>query len=448
MPTDKEITLAHLPPQEIEAEQHVLGACLLEPQHTLGAAYVLADDFYKTAHRKIFDAMRQVMASGQEVDVITVAAFLRGAAELEPMGGPATYLSYLINITPTAANFRSHERLVISAAQRRVLIRACREAEYRAYDEKDADRIVSDAITALAGARRHDGGAIITHREIILRGYEAIERRSALTSVVSGIPTGFRDLDIFLDGLQPQYYLIAGRPSMGKTALAEGIARNAARSGHRVGFISIEMGEHQIALRALSRGSGVPLSRLLRGKLRDDDWDRFTAAAGAEVELQIDYAFSAFSERAVERAIDDMVQRLGCKLIIVDYLQLMAPDDRDGNREQEVARQSRMFKRKVKEHNVPHVILSQLNRALEARPDKRPMLADLRESGAIEQDADVIIFVYRDEVYHCKCSRDGACACGKRGKAELLIRKGRMEGTGNVDLLWEAPTTSFRNTEG
>lgn len=450
---ETDIQLLKLPPQEIEAEQMVLGACLVDPEHTVSTALVRTDDFYKILHRGIFSAFQQIVLRGEDLDLITASAELKKPDYQKSIGETAisTYLAQLVSLVPTSSNFKSHQRLVIQAAQRRAVIKSCNEAIQTAYDNKDVDVNIGDCITKLNDIRRHEENAIVSHREIMMHGFSSVERRYEIhrekPGSVSGLTTGFRDLDTLLDGLHAQYYVIAGRPSMGKTAFAECIIANTAAAGNKVGFISIEMGEYQIAMRSLARGSGVSLSKILRGRIHNRDWNDLANTAGQQINLPIWYAFSSFSERQIERVIDDMVQRLGVQLIVVDYLQLMVNEDRYGSREQEVAKQSALFKRKVKEHKIPHLILSQLSRKLEDRPDKRPVLADLRESGSIEQDADVVMFVYRDEVYHCKCPKDCECSCGRRGKAEILIRKGRMEGTGTVDLVWSGRTTTFRDVE-
>lgn len=444
---DKDPALSNLPPQDLSAEQAVLGACLLEPERTVRAAHVRPGDFYKTAHRMLFEAMQRLVARGEQVDAITVAAELHGAKEFDAYGGPASCVSYLLTLMPTASNFRSHERLVIAAAQRRSVIRACREAEQRAYDLEDPDEVVAGCIRSLNDVRRHEGEDVVAYHSMIMRGFEAVERRCSAKGEIPGIPTGFAKLDRMLQGFQAQYYVLAGRPSMGKTALAMGMCRHAAQQGHKIGVLSLEMGEEQLALRELAGQSGIPLSRLREGGVRGSDWDRLTDAAGALAGLPISFAFSSFKTRQAERMIDDMVQRLGVKMIMIDYTQLMRVDGHKGNREQEVADISQMIKRKIKEHKIPILALAQLNRALESRPDKRPTLADLRESGALEQDADVIMFIYRDEVYNCKCPRDIDCSCGRRGKAQILVRKGRMEWTGDVDIAWETNTTTFRDVE-
>jgi len=223
------------------------------------------------------------------------------------------------------------------------------------------------------------------------------------------------------------------------------VMRHAALSGRKAGVVSVEMGEGQVAMRELSSDSGVVLSKLRSGYISPDEWEDLTDSAGRLSPLQIHMAFESFTDRNIERVIDDMVQRLGCEIVMLDYVQLVGTEEAGGNREQEVSKVSRMLKRKAKEHRIPVLVLAQLNRQLENRPDKRPVLADLRESGSLEQDADVIMFIYRDDVYNCKCPKTVQCSCGKRGTAALLIRKGRMIMTGDVHLKFDGKTTTFRD---
>jgi len=452
---DTDGMMQNVPPQDLDAEQMVLGACLIDPNYTMSKVRVRQEDFYKTKHGEIFAAIQHIHDMREGVDLITVSAELKGKPGMDDICGMgiAAYLATLVSLVPTAANVHSHGNIVIARAKQRRLEQICRAGYAAAQNLKDPDELASELVREITALRRHDQGDIVDHRDVILDTLSEVEQRYLDKGGISGIPTGLRDLDSFLGGLQPQYYLVAGRPSMGKTALVEGIRHGAARhllaqgNGDRVGFISIEMGKVALGLRAMSRTMRVPLGRLRRGRIHDHELEMLSSAAGEEVRLPITYAFGVHRDRAIKTIIDDMVQRLQCKIIIVDYLQLMDSDDRDGTREQEVSRHSRMFKNSVNEHGIPHVILSQLNRGLENRPDKRPMLSDLRESGALEQDADVIMFVYRDEVYHCKCPKDRECSCGKRGRAEIIIGKGRNEGLASIDLLFEGKYTSFEDGE-
>ena len=462
MPTEAEQQY-YTPPQEIEAEQMILGACLLEPKEVLNSLQLKAEDFYKTAHRRIFEAMRAIHAKGEDVDTITVSAALVNAEEVKPLGGPATYLSHLLSIVPTAANAQSHERLIVSASQRRGIIRACREMQEKAYNRGEPENIITDCIGKMNDIRRHDHSTLMAYADLMVAGFNEIERRFELkrSGKLAGIPTGFVDLDRRLHGFQPQLYVLAGASGMGKSALADQFVRNAAahllkewgetleevrppRPGG-VGVISLEMGPPQLSLRAISSMSDVPLSRLLAGTIHDNDWNQITRTVGKAQPLPIYCEFTAFSDREIERTIDYMVQQLGCRMVLFDYLQLAQVEDHEGTREQEVTRLSRLHKFKVKQHNIPHIIISSLNKSMASRQDKRPLKSDLRESGNIEFDADVIMFVYRDEVYHCKCPRQFECSCGRRGKAEVIVSKGRMEGEGTVELEWHTNTTTFRD---
>jgi replicative DNA helicase len=456
--------LRALPPQNLDAEQMVLGACLVDEIQTVAKARVRPEDFYKTAHGTIFSAMQAMRKRNEQIDLVTVAAELDKSAYQKtlPEGfAAASYLSTLISQVPTTTNFRGHEQIVIDMALRRAVIHACNEGLQSGYNLKDPDALISEIITQLNNIRRLDGNEIVPYSAIINQGFAEIERRYELQKAgkIAGIPTGIKDLDLKIHGIQPQFYLLSGASGMGKSALAHQIVRNAARHflnawqatpenvrplrPDGIGVMSLEMNAGQIALRAIASSSDVPLSRLLAGTIHDADWPRLTMAAGSEHPLPIYSAFTAFSDRQIERVIDDMVQRLGCKLIVCDYLQLERVEDHNGTREQEVTKISQMHKRKIAQHGVPHIVISSLNRGLSARPDKRPTPADLRDSGNLEYDADVILFVYRDEVYNCKCPKDGECLCGRRGEAEIIIGKGRMEGTGTVSLRWKKNTTTF-----
>lgn len=437
--------MKRLPPQNIEAEQMALGAMLIDARGVLPGARIRQEDFYKTVHGKIYAAVRMVYERNDEVDVLTVSDALKRDGALDEVGG-ASYLSQLIGMTPTAANYQSHERLVINAAMARRVVNVCAEQMQKAYDGPDPEEIISECITLLNDARRHEAGQIVPYSELITHGYELIEQNSEDPGKLKGITTGFPGIDRLTNGLQRKwFYIFAGRTGKGKTALAMQMGRNAAKAGHKVGVISVEMDPEQLALREISAESGVGLSRLLSGALGHDDWDRLPTAAGALHPLPIWCAFSAFTAQDVERTMNRFAQIHGCDMIIVDYLQLLSIEGHDGTREQEVSKISRMHKRKAKELGVAMIALAQLNRGVEARQDKRPGLHDLRESGSLEQDADVVAFVHQDE---CKCPREAPCLCGARYRAWYLQRKGRMNGTGDVELRWDGRTTSFRDVEG
>jgi replicative DNA helicase len=454
-----DITLKPLPPQNLEAEQMVLGAVLVE-NGALGEVKDILQpgDFYKTAHGAIYDAMIAMGGRGEAIDLITlVDALRRGSGTLDNIGG-ASYLASLVSFVPTAANIRHHARIVSAAKQLRDIDRASREAQASVQNGEAPGEIITRMVGKLNDIRRGEGSEIISQRDLILYGYGEVERRYECKGALSGIPTGFRDLDQLLDGLQDEdLIIVGGRPAMGKSAFAETVADNVAGyfkqqaegDVSRVGYVSIEMGRRQLAVRALSRVSGVPNTRIRRGALADGDWDRLADGCGRAVELPIVYETAAMHDGAVERVIDTMKQRHNCRLVILDYLQLMGSEERIANREQEVSAHSRMLKRKAKQHKLPVIALAQLSRAVENRVDKRPGLADLRESGGLEQDADVVMFLYREEVYKkCECPWNMECLCGRRGKAEVLVRKQRMGPCGDILLRWDGKTTRYLNWEG
>lgn len=455
---DSDIAVRNAPPQDLEAEQMVLGAVLIE-QDAIDVVKELLrpQDFYATKHEKIFTVMLGMREREVTIDLVTLPDAVRSGPGLEAVGG-VTYLAFLVSQVPSAANIQHHARIVKRMKQLREISRICAEARDGVSLRNDPEGIITSLVAAANDVRTNESHGLVTQKELILFGYSETEKRYEQKGKLSGIPTGFRDLDEKLEGLQNgDLVIIAGRPSMGKSAFAECIADNAARHFMRrateentplqkAGFISIEMSKRQLALRALSRTSGVSNTRIRRGDLGIDDWDRLSDGAGKAIQLPIMYETAAMDERSVERTIDIFVQKHGCSMVIVDYLQLMASasDGSYSSREQEVASQCRMLKRKAKKLNIPVIALAQLNRSLENRVDKRPVLADLRESGSLEQDADVIMFMYREEVYK-KCECPGDCMCGRRGKAQVLMRKQRMGPCGDIELRWEGKTMTFRD---
>ena len=462
---DENIGLRRLPPQELEAEQMVLGACLLEPARVIPGLRVRPEDFYRTAHGQLLSAMLRMHERGTDIDLITLDAEMRNTKEFAAVGG-AGYLAQIISLCPSAAGVKSHEKLVISAAERLAVIRVCSDAMAKAYDLKDADGIVSECIGRLNDIRRSGGEEAVSHKDIMLRVWDWLEWRHdpEHRGKIAGIPTGIADLDRRLDGLHPNYIVVAGESGMGKTALVEGIVNTAARyflqtwgaqpedsrppAPAGVGVLSLEMGPLMLALRALARSSDVAISRFRAGDCRDYDWEHAARAMGREVELPIWYRFESFSDREIERGIDDFVQRLGCKLIVLDYAQLSYQEHKPSTREQEVAAISRLIKRKVKKYNIPIIVISSLSK-IKGRMDLRPTRADLRDSNSLEYDSDIILFVYREEMHKpCPCPKDGDCLCGRRGKGEIIVAKGRMEELGVIPVQWKGRVTSFRDAGG
>jgi replicative DNA helicase len=464
------LELQRLPPQNIEAEQMVLGAILIDNSSMSKAAELLRpEDFYKIAHGKIFSVMLGMQERGENIDLVTLPDRIkREQMDLASLGG-SSYLAMLVSLVPTAANVKSHASIVRHKAQLRKIIHVATDAITASYVEtSDANDISEKLLAEMMDARRTEGPAIVLQREFITDGFASIEHRyeAAKESRIIGIPTGFRDMDINTSGWQPWYIILAGRPGMGKTALAEHFISAAAnhflqqweeipeeerplKPKGSVGFISIEMGKEPLALRALSRAADVPLSRLLAGAVHQNDWTHLGNAAGRLVKLPIVYQFSTPQASIIAGKIDEMIIKHGARIIGVDYIQLMEDHHKMGNREQEISSISRMIKHKVEQYNIPIIALAQLSRKLEDRPDKRPIPSDLRESGSLEQDADVILFIHREEVYKsCQCPEECECLCGRRGAAEVLCRKGRMIGTWKVPLKWNGKMTQFFDAYG
>ena len=461
MSVQTEVSLQKLPPQNLEAEQMVLGAVLIENDAMNKVVDLLSpDDFYKEVHRRIFMAMIDMFESGEAIDLITLTDALRGKVGLEAVGG-ASYLAYLVSLVPTAANIKNHARIVREKAVLRKLIHTATDIITQSYDDSrtvvDIDELLDRAEKSIFEiAQRKIRDSFISMKNIVGHSFKLVERLYERKEMITGLPTGFVDLDEMTSGLQPSdLIIVAARPSMGKTAFCLNIAAYAAIEKKKsVAIFSLEMSKEQLVLRLLGSESRVDAHKLRTGHLSDRDWKPLSNAAGqlSEAPIYIDdsAAISVLEMRAKARRLK---ADLGLDLVIVDYLQLMRGRGDEGNREQEISNISRSLKALAKELQVPVIALSQLNRAVETRPgkEKKPFLADLRESGAIEQDADVILFIYRDEVYNkCECPPDGDCDtinCGRRGKAEVIIGKQRNGPIGKVDLTFVNRYTRFENAE-
>ena len=450
-----DLSLQKLPPQNIEAEQMVLGAVIIENDAVNRIIDLLVpDDFYKAAHKRIFEVILRMIENREEVDLVTLSDALRGPGSLESVGG-ASYLALLVSLVPTSANIKSHARIVREKSILRRVIHAASDIIRRGYDDEKpiaADELLDHAGQAIFEiSQKKAGNALVSMRVAVPRGFDIIEKRYEQKGRITGVPTGFFDLDEKLAGLQPSdLIIIAGRPSMGKTAFALNIAAHAAiEKGKKVAVFSLEMSQDQLMLRLMGSEARVDAHRMRVGDLQERDWIALSRAAGslAEAGIFIDdtSAISAMELRAKARR---MKAEHGLDLIIVDYLQLMRGSGDEKNREQEISGLSRSLKALAKDLCVPVIALSQLNRALESRGgnSRRPMLSDLRESGAIEQDSDVILFLYREEVYSkCACPGDRECLCGRRGSAEVIIGKQRNGPTGMIDLAFIDRFTRFEN---
>ena len=435
---------SRVPPHNLDAEESVLGALLLsrDALNTVAELGLTGAEFYKPAHQHIYEAIRSLTASGQPVDVVTVADELRRAGLLDELGG-SPYLIELQSRTPAISNAGRYAKIVQDTALARRLIAVSSEIAEMAYGEGDDVVRMLDAAESkmfeVAERRVTDStrpiNTILT--DVMNNLEDLYERRSSIT----GTPTGFPDLDELLNGLQPSTLNIIGaRPSMGKTALALCMAINVAKHTRLpVLFFSLEMGHFELAQRVLSIEAKVDSKKIRTGNLEQADWSKISGAIGRlEVELLIDENpnVTVMEIRAKARRVKARSGGLG--LIVVDYLQLMSGTGAE-NRQLEISEISRGLKILARELETPIIALSQLSRNLETRADKRPMLSDLRESGSIEQDADVVMFIYRDEVYNPESS--------EKAKAEVIVSKHRAGPIGGVPLVFLKEYTRFESAE-
>lgn len=431
---------ARIPPQNVDAEQWILGGILIENGALLKVLGIISEkDFYRDAHRKIFEAIVALYEKNEPQDMITVTEFLSAKGALEEVGG-ATYLAALADAVPTAANIIYYAKIVREKSILRDLIQASSRIGTLCYEGSDADEVLEQAqqdIFQISQSRiKQDFYPL---NRVIGATIQSIEKRYNRKELVTGVPTGFTDIDRLTTGLQPSdLIIVAGRPSMGKTSLALDIARYAAvKERIPVAIFSLEMSKEQLAMRMLCAKAQVDAQKVRRGFLSDKDWNAITRAAGTlcEAPIFIDDtgAITVLEMRAKARLLK-LEHNLG--LVVVDYLQLMRSRAAAERREQEISEISRSLKAMAKELNVPVIALSQLNRKVEERPNKRPQLADLRESGAIEQDADVIMFIYRDRVYN-KTNEDNT--------AEIIVGKQRNGPTGMVKLTFAESISCFKD---
>ncbi|NLD69140.1 MAG: replicative DNA helicase [Limnobacter sp.] len=448
---DPQIAALRVPPHSIEAEQAVLGGLLLDNNAFDRVADVLHEnDFYRHDHRLIWRQISKAIERGHPADVVTVLEALQTAGKAEEAGGLA-YLNALAQETPSAANIRRYAEIVRDRSVLRRLISTSDEISTAALNPqgKDTRQLLDEAESKIfqiseESARGQAGFQALP--DLLGRVVERIDElyNQNNPNDVTGVPSGFADLDRMTSGLQPgDLIIVAGRPSMGKTSLALNIGEHVAiDQGLPVAVFSMEMGATQLAMRMVCSVGRLDQQRLRTGRLLDDDWPRLTNAMQKmqDTQLYIDEtpALSALELRARARRLSRQCGQLG--LVIIDYLQLMSGSSSGENRATEISEISRGLKGLAKELNCPVIALSQLNRSLEQRPNKRPVMSDLRESGAIEQDADVILFIYRDEVYNPD-SPD-------KGTAELIIGKQRNGPIGTVRLTFVGQYTKFENFAG
>jgi len=435
-----------IPPQNIEAEESLLGGLLVDTESINKIIDLIsAEDFYKDAHSRIFDIMVGLYEKNEPIDIVTVSSSARDKGILDKIGG-ATYLNTLVDLMPSAVNVVQYAKMVREKALLRNLMNVATEIVEKGFElDVNVDGYIDDAEKMIFQvSERKFRPSFYAVKDIVVDNVKIIERLYEKKQAVTGVPTGFIELDKMTSGLQPSdLIVIAGRPSMGKTALSMNIAQYVAtlkEGAVPVGIFSMEMSKEQLVTRLLSSESEVDHSKLRTGTLSSSDWPELAKAAGklsdALIFIDDSPSMSVLELRARARRLK---KEHGLGLIVVDYLQLMkgraAVTDK---REQEIAEISRFLKSLAKELHIPVIAISQLNRAVEQREDKRPRLADLRESGAIEQDADVIMFIYRDEVYNKDKDNN-------KGIAEIVIGKQRNGPTGTIELAFQDKIATFKN---
>ena len=434
-----------VPPQNIEAEQAVLGAIFLEPSAlTTTSEILIPEDFYRHSHQRIYNVMLNLGDGGKAVDLITVTEELAAAKELEDVGGVA-YLSELAASVPTAANIEYYAKIVEEKSLLRRLIRTATDIASDGYAREDeVDSLLSEAEkNIMEVAQRKNAGAFHNIKDVLVRTYDNIETLTNRKGDVTGISTGFADLDHMTAGFQRNDLIIVGaRPSMGKTAFALNIAQNVAvKAKENVAIFSLEMGAEQLVMRMLCAEGNINAQNLRTGDLTDEDWRKLTMAMGSlsNAGIYIDDT-PGIKVGEIRSKCRRLAQEHGLGMILIDYLQLIQGSGRSGeNRQQEVSEISRSLKGLARELQVPVIALSQLSRGVEQRQDKRPMMSDIRESGSIEQDADIVAFLYREDYYDKEAEN--------KNIIEIIIAKQRNGPVGNVSLAFVKEYNKFVNQE-
>ena len=432
-----------IPPHNMEAEQSVLGACMLSKDALYDVLEkVREEDFYNKNHGEIFAAIKSLEKKGSPVDVLTVSDELARRNSLDMVGGRA-YVATLSANVPSTSNAGQYAAIVTDSAEMRRLIETAGDIMEQGYSsELPASTILDHAeqqIFEIAQSRNTRDMAKL--KDVLADNMALINELADKKGDIIGVPTGFIDLDKMTSGMQKSDLIIlAARPSMGKTAFALCVARNAAIKGYKVAIFSLEMGKMQLSQRLLSMEAGVDSHRLRTGRLDNNDWMKMSAVMDrlSEADIRIDDT-PGITVMGIKNKCRRMKADSGLDLVIIDYLQLMSAEGRVESRQQEVSNLSRNLKQLARELDCPVLVLSQLSRAVESRSDHRPQLADLRESGSIEQDADVVLFLYRDEVYDKETDRPGEC--------EVHVSKQRNGPIGVVDVLWQGRYTRFVNNQ-
>ena len=440
----EEALIKRVMPHSIEAEQSVIGAMLMNKDAILAASEMIGgQDFYQSAYGVIFDTIVEMFNEGRTADLVSLKERLK-EKDVPPEIASLEFMRDILNIVSTSVNVRAHAEIIADKSMMRRLIKLNEQIANTCYVGKEPLPAILETTekSVFELLQRRNSGEYVPIKQVVLNALERIEKAAKSKGVVTGIPTGFIDLDYKLSGMQPSdLILVAARPSMGKTAFVLNIAQHVAFKKERgVAVFSLEMSKEQLVNRLFALESQVDSQALRTGNLKDSDWEKLIEGAGiiGRSNLIIDdtpgISVSELRSKCRKYKLEHDTQ-----LIIIDYLQLMSGSagGRSESRQQEISEISRSLKALARELNVPVIALSQLSRAVEARPDKRPMLSDLRESGAIEQDADVVMFIYRDEYYN----KDSE----KKKQAEIIIAKQRNGPVGTVDLAWLADYTKFAN---
>lgn len=433
------------PPQNIDAEQAVLGAIFLEPEALVTATEKLSsEDFYRAAHQRIFNVMIHLAEKGEPVDLVTVTAELHNRKWLEEIGG-VSYLSDLANSVPTAANVGYYSKIVEEKSLLRRLIRVATNIAADGYAEEDeVDAILNEAEkTILEVSHKKNSGAFVSIKDVLVEAYDNIEKLQNRTGEITGIPTGFSELDRITAGFQRNdLIIVAARPSVGKTAFALNIAQNVAtKTDENIAIFSLEMGASQLVMRMICAEGNIDAQRLRTGTLQEEDWTKLTMAMGSlsKAGIYIDDT-PGIRVNDIRAKCRRLKQEKGIGMVLIDYMQLIRGDGRSGeNRQQEVSEISRSLKGLARELEVPVIALSQLSRGVESRQDKRPMMSDIRESGSIEQDADIVAFLYRDDYYDKETEN--------KDIIEIIIAKQRNGPVGTVELAFVKEYNKFVNLE-
>ncbi|MCP4683530.1 MAG: replicative DNA helicase [Desulfobacterales bacterium] len=440
----KDPSLHKLPPQSIDAEESILCAILIDNSTLFDIVEILTpEDFYRSAHQKIFAGITELFAKSEPVDLVTLANHLKGNGHLEEVGG-APYLANLTDTVPMAVNAQHYAKIIRDKSSLRRLIEKANIIVNRCFEEKrNVDEVINYAEKSIFEISENKiNKAFHAISDLVNKNIDTLEERQGNDSMLTGVPTGYPRLDQLTSGFQKSDLIIlAARPAMGKTSFALNIARNAAvESNVPVALFSLEMSKEQLSMRLLTSEARIDSSRLRGGFFSSDDWERLTNAAGVLEQAPIYIDDSAdVSPMDIRAKARRLKADKGLGLVIIDYLQLMRGSTSSERRDLEISEISRSLKILAKEMSVPVIALSQLNRMLEQRSDKRPMLSDLRESGALEQDADVVTFIYRDEVYNQEQDNPN------KGKAEIIIGKQRNGPVGTVHLAFLNSYTRFES---